>query len=169
MHAYLEPNHYGPMLARAEPAPGWARDRLLPMVHSAADTEVTAARLDRAGELYAFLAHSDSSAPALAGIRASLRRMLDAEPAHLEALYQLGKLGALTGADLDAAEQAMRRYLEVAPAGDRTDGAHYRLGQIAEHRGDVEGARREYEAALALDPDYAAVRTALDALGDAGP
>jgi tetratricopeptide (TPR) repeat protein len=168
VHAFLDPHHYGPLFVRAEIAPPPVRTRMLDATHAAAEEEVRGGRLDRAGDVYAFLAHTDSSAARLESVFASLQRMLEVEPAHPEALYQTGKIGAMTGAHLDVAERALRTYAEHA-GGDRMDGAHYRLGQIAQHRGDVAAARREYQAALALNPAFTDARTALEALDGEPP
>jgi Flp pilus assembly protein TadD len=41
---------------------------------------------------------------------------------------------------------------------------HYRLATIRERRGDVQGARSEYELAVALDPRNVAAKRALEKL-----
>ena len=81
-------------------------------------------------------------------------------------IYQIGRLGALTGADLDRAEQNLRRYLTLTPEPGEPShaAAHWRLGMIAEHRGDRTAARVEYEAALRLDPELAQAKEALKRL-----
>jgi tetratricopeptide (TPR) repeat protein len=54
--------------------------------------------------------------------------------------------------DFDAAEQALRRALELDP---HHVAAVVNLGNLRYRRGDVEGARRQYEQALAIAPDRA--------------
>jgi len=54
--------------------------------------------------------------------------------------------------DLDAAEDALRRVLELEP---QHIAAVVNLGNLRYRRGDVDGARRQYEQALAIAPDRA--------------
>jgi tetratricopeptide (TPR) repeat protein len=70
------------------------------------------------------------------------------------ARYALGRMAAESGERLDQGEAALRGYLAQKPEAGQPShaGAHWRLGMIAEKRGDRVGARREYESALALDP-----------------
>jgi tetratricopeptide (TPR) repeat protein len=78
-------------------------------------------------------------------------------------LYLIGRQSAVTGRDLDRGEKALREYLRRTP-GEREPppaAAHTRLGEILRHRGDLAGARREYEAALRIDPQF---QLAIDAL-----
>jgi len=71
----------------------------------------------------------------------------------------------LTSAHLspELAEELLRDYLD-SPA--KSDGApafkvHLQLGKLLADRGDIPGARREYAAALALAPNYAPARKAM--------
>jgi len=96
----------------------------------------------------------------------------------------LGRL-LLYGSDLDEAEQALLRSIEVYEAADvGTDlpspayvEAFYRLGQLEERRheedgaaGHLEQARSNYRNALTGDPNYAPARRALERLdGTSGP
>lgn len=84
------------------------------------------------------------------------------------ALYQLGRVAAMSGEQLDRGEAALRKYLTIAPPPAPTvpslSNAHFRLGNIAEKRGNKSAARSEYETALTLDPRNGAARRALDAL-----
>jgi tetratricopeptide (TPR) repeat protein len=84
------------------------------------------------------------------------------------ALYQLGRVAALSGERLVDGEAALRRYLEQPnhPPGQPTNAhAQLRLGNIAERRGDRSGARAAYEAALRLDPGLKPAAEALQKLG----
>ena len=86
---------------------------------------------------------------------AAFDRVLAREPDNLVALYQLGRVAALSGQRLAEGEAALRRYLEQPshPAGQPTNAqAQYRLGELLARRGDTAGARAAYEAALRLDP-----------------
>ena len=76
------------------------------------------------------------------------------------------------GGDVKQAEAALRRALELFdkdragtawPNWGRVD-AHLWLGQVLAERGDIEGARAEYKAALALAPDSSRVKSLLAAL-----
>jgi len=84
------------------------------------------------------------------------------------ALYQIGRVAAMSGEQLDRGEAALRKYLTAAPPPapnvPSLSNAHFRLGNIAEKRGNKSAARSEYELAFTLDPRNAAARRALDAL-----
>jgi tetratricopeptide (TPR) repeat protein len=95
-----------------------------------------------------------------------LRPLAAASPPNWSAVYQVGRTGALSGDYLDEAERALRLYLAQEPGSvelSRT-AAHWRLGMVLEHKGDRDGARAEYGAALRLDPDYDAAKKALGRL-----
>lgn len=80
------------------------------------------------------------------------------------ALYQLGRVAALSGQRLDDGVKALRRYLELPnhPAGQPTNAhAQFRLGDIFAHRGNVAAAREAYQAAVALDPNLKPAAEAL--------
>jgi tetratricopeptide (TPR) repeat protein len=90
--------------------------------------------------------------------------MLRLRPAEAGALYQVGRTGALSGQQLDRAEQALRRYLAAQgrrPTDPPPAAAHYRLGMVLERKGDRVAARAEYEAALQADPQHKDAKAAL--------
>jgi tetratricopeptide (TPR) repeat protein len=90
---------------------------------------------------------------------------LRANPNDYGMLYQLGRAASLSGQRLEAGEEALRRYLARDNARKAFDGTvHYRLGAIRERRGDTQGARTEYELAVALDPRNVAAKRALEQL-----
>lgn len=93
----------------------------------------------------------------------SMERLLRAHPDDPVALYEIGRISALSGRDLERGEASLRRYLEHPPKGDEPSRAdtHVRLAEIEERRGDRDGARRDYRAALELDPGAAGARQAL--------
>jgi tetratricopeptide (TPR) repeat protein len=70
------------------------------------------------------------------------------------ALYAIGRLAALTGERTERGEEALRRYLATPPVegSPPLSSAHFRLGTLLERRGRRDLARREYEAALRLEP-----------------
>lgn len=79
------------------------------------------------------------------------------------ARYAIGRMAAESGERLDQGEAALRGYREEKPEAGQPShaGARWRLGMIAEKRGDRAGARREYEAALALDPNLKGAKDGL--------
>jgi tetratricopeptide (TPR) repeat protein len=66
----------------------------------------------------------------------------------------------------DVAEKALRDYLDSPAQTDAAPAfkAHVQLGKLLARRGDKEGARREYTAALALASGYSPARKALNSL-----
>ena len=92
---------------------------------------------------------------------------LRAKPNDYGMLYQLGRAASLSGQRLEAGEEALRHYLARDSTRKAFDGTvHFRLGAIRERRGDVQGARTEYELAVALDPRNVAAKRALEHLRD---
>ena len=81
------------------------------------------------------------------------------------ALYQVGKLAAVSGQYLDRGLTSLRRCLEMpVPATPGTPShaaAHWRIGNILEKKNDPAGARAAYEAALKLDPKFAGAADSL--------
>lgn len=84
------------------------------------------------------------------------------------AFYQVGRVAAVTGQQLDRGEAALRRYLTLVPAPEpgvpTLSAAHFRLGNIAERRGNKAAARAEYELAVQLDSRNEPAKKALAAL-----
>jgi hypothetical protein len=99
----------------------------------------------------------------------ALDRALAARPNDPAALYQVGRAAAESKRNLDKGEQALRSYLAMPPGQflSTPAAAHWRLGMILQHRGDTEGARREYATALQLDPKHAGALAAIGALNAA--
>ena len=77
--------------------------------------------------------------------------------------YAIGRAAAESGEQLDRGEAALRKYAEYTPKPNEPSlaAAHWRLGMIAEHRGDRAAARQAYETASKLDPDFKAAKEAL--------
>jgi tetratricopeptide (TPR) repeat protein len=98
-------------------------------------------------------------ADAFAVIDELIARNPDSKPAQ----YQLGRLAAITGQQLERGAAALQEYLQHTPTGrdPALCAAHWRLGMIAAKKGDKDAARREYETALQLNPDFPVVRDAL--------
>jgi tetratricopeptide (TPR) repeat protein len=91
---------------------------------------------------------------------------LKAAPADPVALYSLGRTVSMSGQNLERGDAALRAYIAAPlPNGPALSNAHYRLGMIAQMRGDKDTARREYQAALQLNPYYKEAKKALAQLG----
>jgi tetratricopeptide (TPR) repeat protein len=94
---------------------------------------------------------------------AALQSALDADRAHDAALMDIASVLTDAHRSPDLAEKALRLYLaspaksEAAPAFK----VHVQLGQLLAQRGDRDGARREYTAALELASAFAPARKAL--------
>jgi tetratricopeptide (TPR) repeat protein len=87
-------------------------------------------------------------------------------PEHPILRYAMGRVAAESGEQLDRGEAALRSYLQRTPAPNEPSlaAAHWRLGQVAEKRGDKAAARQEYETASKLDPNLRQVKEALSRL-----
>jgi tetratricopeptide (TPR) repeat protein len=96
---------------------------------------------------------------------AEFDEVLKVTPDDYAALYQVGKLAAVSGQYLDRGLASLRHCLELPPpASPNTPGypaANWRMGLILEKKNDPAGARAAYEAALKLDPKFS---PAVDAL-----
>jgi tetratricopeptide (TPR) repeat protein len=99
---------------------------------------------------------------------AQFEEVLKTSPDDYAALYQVGKLAAISGLALDRGLAALRRCLELpVPATPGTPGhaaAQWRLGNVLEKQNDPAGARRAYEASLQLDPKFAQAADSLKKL-----
>jgi tetratricopeptide (TPR) repeat protein len=82
--------------------------------------------------------------------------ILLAHPDELNARYLIGRTGAVSGRQLDRAEQELKMVLEAPPRENapRPAGAHWRLGMVYEKQGKKDQAKAEYEKSLALDPGF---------------
>jgi tetratricopeptide (TPR) repeat protein len=91
---------------------------------------------------------------------------LKVAPTDAGALYSLGRTVSMSGQNLERGDAALRAYIAAPlPNGPALANAHYRLGLIAEKRGDKEAARRAYQTALQLNPYYKEAKKALASLG----
>ena len=77
--------------------------------------------------------------------------------------YAVGRAAAESGEQLDRGEAALRKYVDYTPKPNEPSlaAAHWRLGMIAEHRGDRAAARQAYETASKIDPNFKAAKEAL--------
>jgi tetratricopeptide (TPR) repeat protein len=95
--------------------------------------------------------------------------LIDARAARLpddeSALYQAGKIAAVSGQRLEDGEAALRKYITLGTFRLTTEAyARYRLGMILEKRNELAGAIGEYESAGRLDPKLEDARKALKRL-----
>lgn len=75
-------------------------------------------------------------------------------PNHMPAKYQVGKVAAFSGQNLEKGEVYLTQYLQYQPTQQDPShsGANLRLGMIYEKKGDKSLAKKHYELALKLDP-----------------
>ena len=121
-------------------------------------------------------AFPDSSAPVirLALFYSNLKRYDDSfrvledrlrrSPNDGSALYQLGRVGAVSGTKLDRAQSGLDQYLKMPHKRGTPSiaAAHWRRGMVLEAKGDKNAAKTEYETALRLDPKLAGAKASLD-------
>jgi len=94
---------------------------------------------------------------------------LQANPNDYVALYQLGRLSAMTGQRLDQGLASLRLCLTL-PVPDGQPGpapVNWRIGNLLEKKGDKAGARTAYQAAIAADPTFVRALEALRKLDEA--
>jgi tetratricopeptide (TPR) repeat protein len=142
--------------------------------------ESKAERYDRAEEAYrALTAEFPDSSGAFVGLAtfyqtrgrygdafAVIDSRLTSVPDDTSVVYQLGRAAAVSGQQLDRGERALRKFLAMLGVRDTLNQAHahYRLGMIGEHRGDVATARAEYQRAIELYPQHEPASAALKKL-----
>ena len=90
-------------------------------------------------------------------------KLLEKEPRPMAACYEIGRVAVLSGQKLERGEECLKLYLQHDPQPDEPTlaAAHYRLGLLYEKKGSRDLARREYSAALALEPSQPEAREAL--------
>ncbi len=78
---------------------------------------------------------------------------LKEKPDDMSTVYQYGRLSALSGQQLDQGEAYLKRYLSYSPSKNEPThaGAHMRLAQIYEKRGNKTEAKKSFETALKMD------------------
>ncbi len=99
----------------------------------------------------------------------TLDEFLTRRPAEIAVRFQIGRLAAVSGQQLERGEK-MLRGLIAEPEWEATNlrpsraAVHYRLGMILEKSGKKPDAKASYERALALDPQLKPAKDALAAL-----
>ena len=134
--------------------------------HAAMDHLIDAGDLETAYQLAWVVINVDTAVSSRLGVLERLVRITEIDPANLLARYQIGKIGALTGRELDLAQASLEEYLRHDPPenGPSHAAAHWRLGMIYGHLGEVDRARAAYEESLRLDPDFEQAKAALEKL-----
>jgi tetratricopeptide (TPR) repeat protein len=86
------------------------------------------------------------------------------DPGNMLLAYQIGRTSAITGQRLDRGEECLKKYLTYQPKTNEPShgGAHMRLGQIYEKRGNKADARRSYQAAIKIDPTLREAKEGLE-------
>ena len=82
------------------------------------------------------------------------RDILAKKPDEMVAVFQVGKICAITESDLDEAETCFKRYLEVEAPPNAPDwaAAHWRLGMVYDIQGKTDLAIAELRKAVELAP-----------------
>ncbi|HYV42594.1 MAG TPA: tetratricopeptide repeat protein [Thermoanaerobaculia bacterium] len=90
-------------------------------------------------------------------------KLLEENPSEMTACYQIGRVASLSGLRLERGKECLTLYLQHEPNPDEPSlaSAHYRLGLLYEKSGNRDLARREYSAALDLEPALPDARKAL--------
>ena len=96
-------------------------------------------------------------------------KYLARHPDDITAQFWLGRIAAVTGTQLDRGEKAVRNVMSAPGVGTEAGlptqwAAHFRLGQIAAHRGNKALAKTEFEKCLEINPKFDQAKKALKAL-----
>src|SRR5205085_4901660 len=85
------------------------------------------------------------------------------DPRFMDGWFEIGHLAAMTGANLDRGEEALRKYLAYAPKHNDPPlyRAHYWLGTIYEKQGKIAEAKAAYAASLKANPNQKDVQEAM--------
>jgi tetratricopeptide (TPR) repeat protein len=88
------------------------------------------------------------------------------DDAYMPALYQIGRTAAFSGERLERGAECLQTYLKHEPGPNQPTwaNAQWRLGMLYEKMGKENMARKAYEEALKLDPDYKEAKDALEKL-----
>ena len=72
------------------------------------------------------------------------------------ALFQVGRLAAISGQQLDRGMECLKKCLTMTPPPNSPPhaAAHWRIGNLWEKKGDMTAARAAYEASLKVDPKF---------------
>ena len=131
---------------------------------AAAETEFqSAVAASKSPDAYIDLGHFYRRQNQLDKVLAALQAGIDADRRKDAVLVDAASI--LTAANLSPqlAETLLREYLSSSAKSDDAPAfkVHIQLGDLLSHRGDLEGAHREYAAALTLAPNYTPAQKAL--------
>ncbi len=134
--------------------------------HAVLATSASLSSPESAIQLGLTLVNVDTSTTGRLQVLRALQQVLTRDSTRLVARYQIGKIAALTGRELDVGEAALRYYLArpVAPDAPTHADAKWRLGMILERRGDRAGAAALYREVLAENPSHAGAKEAFGRL-----
>ncbi len=87
-------------------------------------------------------------------------------PGNRNLLYQFGRTSSLSGIKQDEGLKALKQFIDTATDKNHSSlaAAYYHMGQIEQKRGDSAAAKRQYEAALKVNPDHKPSKDALSSL-----
>ena len=87
---------------------------------------------------------------------AELEEVLKTTPDSYSALYQIGRVAALSGERIDRGVETLKKCLTLPtpPGSPGHDAAQWRLGNLWEKKGDKPAARAAYQAAIAINPGF---------------
>lgn len=97
---------------------------------------------------------------------AYFEEIVKSDPSNYAALYQIGRTAVYSGQNLDRGIESLKTYLQHEPEeGDPSKAsAYWRMGMLYKLKTDKKQAKKSYEQALKLDPDYAEAKKALEDL-----
>jgi tetratricopeptide (TPR) repeat protein len=144
--------------------PAGHRPRVVAAARRALDRVERAKRTDLMVELVRITTNADTSVDSRRDGLTRLMRVTTSDSSDRRAFYWIGRIAGDIGEQLDVAERALRRYLAqpALPQAPSHAAAHWRLGVIAERRGNRAAARAAFEEAARLDPADPEFRAALE-------
>lgn len=82
-------------------------------------------------------------------------------------IYQIGRTSAISGLKLERGEECLMKYLGYTPKATEPShaGAHMRLGQIYEKKGNKAEAKKYYQISLKADATMSEAKEGLERLG----
>jgi hypothetical protein len=120
--------------------------------------------------LAAALAEADTTRAGRLQVISAISALAERAPDDMSVRYAIGRMGAVTGLQLDLAAASLEAYLRRPPPEGAPShaAALWRLGMVKEHAGEPAAARALYKQALERDPQMQGAREALDRLRGAG-
>ena len=109
---------------------------------------------------------SQNRIPRVSNFSPENKNLIVKDPKKMDAYYQIGKVGSLSGKFLEKGEANMKHFLEHSENQDKNSiiWANYRLGMIYEKGNKMDKARAAYQAALARNPKMKQAKEALKRL-----